>query len=31
MLQILNENVLKTDEEIRKLYRNCKYIYYRQL
>ncbi len=27
MLKILNEKVLKTDEEIRKLYKDCKYIY----
>lgn len=27
MLKILNEKVLKTDEEIRQLYKDCKYIY----
>lgn len=27
MLKILNEKVLKTDEEIRTLYKDCKYIY----
>ncbi len=29
MLKILDEKVLKTDEEIRKQYKDCKYIYYR--
>lgn len=27
MLKILDEKVLKSDEEIRKLYKDCKYIY----
>lgn len=27
MLKILDEKVLKTDEEIRRLYKNCKYVY----
>lgn len=27
MLQILNEKVLKTDIEIRRKYKDCKYIY----
>lgn len=27
MLKILDEKVLRTDEEIRKLYRDCKYLY----
>ena len=27
MLMILDEKVLRTDEEIRKLYRDCKYLY----
>lgn len=27
MLKILNENVLKTDSEIKKIYKNCKYLY----
>ena len=27
MLKILDEKVLKTDEEIRKLYKDCKYLY----
>ena len=26
MLQILDEKVLKTDDEIERLYRNCKYL-----
>ena len=30
MLKILNEKVLKTDTEIRKLYKDCKYIYISQ-
>lgn len=31
MLKILDEKVLKTDDEIEELYKDCKYIYYRQL
>ncbi|MDE5700288.1 MAG: hypothetical protein K2I96_23280 [Lachnospiraceae bacterium] len=27
MLRILDEKVLKTDEEIEELYKNCKYLY----
>ena len=27
MLKILDEKVLKTDTEIRKLYKDCKYVY----
>lgn len=27
MLKILDEKVLKTDDEIRRLYRDCKYLY----
>ncbi len=27
MLKILKEKVLRTDTEIRKLYKNCKYVY----
>ena len=27
MLKILGEKVLKTDTEIRGLYKNCKYVY----
>ncbi|GFI46394.1 hypothetical protein IMSAGC019_01708 [Lachnospiraceae bacterium] len=27
MLQILDEKVLKTDDEIENLYKNCKYLY----
>lgn len=27
MLKILDEKVLKTDTEIRGLYKNCKYVY----
>ena len=27
MLRILDEKVLKKDTEIRKLYKNCKYVY----
>lgn len=27
MLKILDEKVLKTDMEIRRLYKNCKYVY----
>lgn len=27
MLKILDEKVLKTDEEIEQLYKNCKYLY----
>lgn len=27
MLKILDENVLKTDDEIENLYKNCKYLY----
>lgn len=27
MLQILNEKVLRTDEEIEGYYKNCKYLY----
>ena len=27
MLKILDEKVLKTDEEIERLYKNCKYLY----
>jgi len=31
MLKILDEKVLKTDTEIKKLYKDCKYIHHRQL
>ena len=27
MLKILDEKVLRADEEIRKLYKDCKYVY----
>lgn len=27
MLKILDEKVMKTDSEIRKLYKDCKYVY----
>jgi len=30
MLKILDEKVLKTDTEIRNLYKDCKYVLYRR-